>query len=51
MGLALNVGSDVAADIGARSGAQSWQVTAEIFESRRCPPETQRMGVVAQFLT
>src|SRR6476646_3048949 len=51
MGLALNVGSNVATDVGAGSGAQSWQITAEIFESRRCPPETQRMGIVAQLLT
>src|SRR6185369_10256539 len=51
MGLALNVGGDVTADVGARSSAQSWQITAEVFESRRRPPETQRVCVVAQLLT
>ena len=51
MGLALNVGCDVAVDIGARSSAQSWQITAEILETRRCPPESELMFVVTELLT
>jgi len=50
MGLALNVSRDVTADVGARRGAQPREIATEVLESRRRPPKTQRVRVVAQLL-
>src|SRR5207302_764091 len=46
--LALNIGRDITAYVGARSPAQICQVATEIIDAGRRPPESQRLGVLVK---
>src|SRR5512133_2686363 len=50
MGLVLNIGRNVPADVRARSAAEIRQISSKIIKTRRGPPETQRVRVLAQLL-
>src|SRR5581483_101222 len=50
MWLVLNIGSYVFADILARSAPQALEITSVIVVAGRGPPETDHVGVIAEFL-